>query len=129
MIFSDPITNAFVAIAALQVKHFICDGPLQTLAMVQGKSHYGRPIGLLHALIHAVGTAVVLTGFGVPLALVLKLALLDGALHYHIDFTKENTVKMQGWKASDGPFWWAFTADQTLHHMSYVLLAWLAFKP
>src|SRR5207344_3537551 len=73
-------------VAALQVKHFICDGPLQTRAMVEAKGHYGRPLGLLHALIHAAGTVVVLAGFGFSVSMVLLLALLDMVIHYHVDF-------------------------------------------
>ncbi len=123
------LQTALLMILGLQLKHIICDGPLQTLQMVQDKSHYGKPQGLLHAAIHIVGTVVVLAVSGLPLALILGLAALDGVLHYHIDFVKENVVKLKRWKTADGPFWWALTTDQALHHMTYVGLVWLALKP
>lgn len=123
-----PLSSALLLLLALQAKHFICDGPLQTLRMVQSKSHYGWPLGLLHAGIHLAATAGVLLGFGVPAALALKLAAAEGVLHYHIDFTKENVVKTLGWTVKDAPYWWALTLDQTLHHMTYVGLVWLIFK-
>jgi hypothetical protein len=57
------------------------------------------------------------------------LALLDGVIHYHVDYTKENIVKTFGWTPAVGPYWWAMITDQSLHHMTAVLLVWLAFKP
>ncbi len=108
---------------ALQVKHFICDGPLQTRAMVEGKRVYGEPMGLLHAGIHLVGTLLVLVVFGLPLWFVAAFAGAEAILHYHIDFTKERIVKGAAWTFTDAYFWWAFTGDQVLHHMTYLAIA------
>jgi hypothetical protein len=116
-------------VAALQVKHFICDGPLQSRAMVEAKGHYGRPLGLLHSLIHAVGTVLVLAASGFSAAIVLLLGLLDFAIHYHVDFTKENVVRKAGWTPSQAHFWWALSADQMAHQLTYLLIAYLALKP
>jgi hypothetical protein len=113
-------------IAGFQLKHFICDGPLQTKAMVVSKAHYGDRLGLVHALIHGAGAAIILVVFGQTIAVVLGLAAIDTVLHYHVDFTKENVVKRAGWKTSDAKFWWALSADQTLHQLSYLALAALA---
>lgn len=121
------LAQALLVLVGLQAKHFVCDGPLQTLGMVKAKSHYGRPLGLLHAAIQAAGTLCVLLVAGLAPLLAVKLALLDGVVHYHVDFTKENTVKHMQWTVADGPYWWALTLDQTLHHMTYVLLVWLSF--
>lgn len=119
--------SALLFAAALMVKHIICDGPLQTLAMVRAKSRYGRPLGLLHAGIHVAGTFLICLLFGLGAQTAALLALLDGALHYHIDYAKENLVRLKSWTATDGPFWWAMTTDQALHHLTYLLLAYLAF--
>ena len=110
-------------VLGLQIKHFICDGPLQTRAMVEGKRVYGQPMGLLHAGIHLVGTLLVLFMFGLPGWFVAGFAVGEAVLHYHIDFTKERTVKGAGWTITDAYFWWAFTADQGLHHMTYLAIA------
>lgn len=115
-------------IALLQIKHVICDGPLQTLPMVKAKRHYLRPLGLSHAAIHAGGTFVVALAFGLGPLFALQLAIVDAVIHYHIDFSKENIVHNRGWVETQGPFWWSFTTDQALHHMTYLLLAWLAFR-
>lgn len=113
-------------IAALQAKHFICDGPLQTKAMVLSKSNYGQAQGLLHSLLHGIGTFVVLALMGFSLKLWLGLAVLDFAVHYHIDFIKENLIKRAGLTTSDAKFWWALSADQTLHQFTYLILAFIA---
>lgn len=123
------LEHALLLLIALQVKHVICDGPLQTLQMVRDKSTYGKPLGIVHALIHSVGSLVVLMLFGVPLIYAAQLVLFEFVLHYHIDFIKEKIVHHFGWYHADGPFWWALIADQTLHHMTYALLVWLVFKP
>jgi hypothetical protein len=121
------VAFTLVLLAGFQLKHFICDGPLQTLRMVLDKSHYGRPLGVLHAAIHGVGTLIVLLVAGTGSAIILALA--DFVIHYHIDFTKENVVKRMGWNTSNGPFWWALSADQGLHQLTYLGLVWFALKP
>jgi hypothetical protein len=123
------LSTVLLVLIALQMKHIVCDGPLQTLRMVEDKSHYGKPLGVLHSVVHLGGTFLVLVLTGLPLAAAVQLSALDGVLHYHIDFTKENIVKAKGWTTRDAPFWWSLTTDQALHHMTYVLLVWLAFKP
>jgi hypothetical protein len=121
------LVTALLFAAALMVKHIICDGPLQTLAMVKAKSHYGRPLGLLHASIHVGGTFLICLLFGLGLQGAALLALIDGVLHYHVDFTKENLVRQKAWTTTDGPYWWAMTTDQALHHLTYLSLTYLAF--
>jgi hypothetical protein len=128
-VMNDIFAQGLLVLLALQVKHLICDGPLQTLRMVEEKSYYGRLHGLLHAACHLAGTALVLAMFGLPMQGVAMLAVLDGVIHYHVDYFKNNAVRIKSWTTTDAPYWWAFTADQTLHHMTYVLLVWLAFKP
>ena len=120
------LEHILLIVAGLQMKHFICDGPLQTRAMVEAKGHYGRPLGLLHALIHGVGTATVFAGFGFGWSIILLLGLVDLAIHYHVDFTKENVVRKAGWTPAQGPFWWALSADQTAHQLTYLLLTYIA---
>jgi Protein of unknown function (DUF3307) len=107
-------------IALLQFKHFICDGPLQTLAMVQKKSIYGAPLGILHSALHGLGTAFVLIFFAHSIVMLVSLALVDFVVHYHIDYLKENIIKYFRWDVKDAQFWWALNADQTLHQFTYL---------
>lgn len=122
------LTAVLFFVALLQIKHVICDGPLQTLAMVKSKRHYLRPLGLAHAGIHAGGTFLVALGFGLGPVLAVQIAMLDAVIHYHVDWAKQNIVHNKGWTENDGPFWWSFTIDQALHHMTYLLLAWMTFR-
>lgn len=114
-------------IASLQAKHFICDGLLQTKAMVDSKSIYGDRMGLVHAAIHGTGTVLILAVFGIQLSLVLGLAVIDMVIHYHVDYAKENIVKRAGWTSHHAKFWWALSADQMLHQFTYLLLVAIVF--
>ena len=117
-------------ILLLQIKHFICDGLLQTKAMVDGKSIYGNRLGLLHAGIHGLGSLAAFAWFGLDWKMVFALAIADMVVHYHIDFTKENIVKINGWTTTAREFWWALAADQFLHHLTYLaltaIIVWMA---
>ena len=123
------MTNATVLyqtiwlIALLQAKHFICDGPLQTKAMVDAKSIYGARLGLVHSGLHSMGTFLVLLMAHYSLQLCCVLAVVDFLIHYHVDYTKENIVKYFRWGTADAKFWWALSADQTLHQFTYLGLA------
>ncbi|MBL8790529.1 MAG: DUF3307 domain-containing protein [Rhizobiales bacterium] len=125
-----PISDAtpiLLLLVLFQVKHFICDAPLQTGAMVRDKGHYGRVLGIVHAGIHGAGTLGTLLLFGALPLLAVKLALLDFVIHYHVDFSKEQIVRRAGWTTSVPQFWWALSADQMMHQLTYLLLAWLVF--
>ena len=118
----------FLLVAALQAKHVICDGPLQTLAMVRAKSHYLRPLGVAHAAIHGAGSFLILSLFGFDPATAVMATSAELLAHYHIDYIKENVVKLFGWSTADGPFWWALTLDQALHHFTYLVMGFVLFR-
>lgn len=47
-----------------QIKHFICDFPLQAFPyQYLNKGTYGHPGGLIHATIHYIGTYIILSFF------------------------------------------------------------------
>lgn len=87
-------TTTFVlqALLLLFVKHFIADFPLQKWAyQYANKGTYGHPGGLLHAGIHVIGTFAVFMFMFDQLSLAAVyvagfLALLDGVIHYHVDW-------------------------------------------
>lgn len=114
-----------IIMAALILKHFICDFPLQRRYQYSNKGIYGHPGGLLHAGIHALGTLLVLAFFA-PLVVALKLAALDALIHYHIDWAKNRCNKCCNFTASSGDgFWILLGLDQCAHQLTYVLLVWL----
>jgi hypothetical protein len=109
-------------LAMLQVKHAICDGPLQTLRMVQEKGIYGKPWGLIHSGLHGVGTLIVFLIFGLALLPALLLSLAETVVHYQIDFVKESLVRRNNWTQDKAVYWWALMGDQLMHHLTYIAL-------
>lgn len=104
---------------AFQIKHFICDFPLQGPFQYKNKGTYGHPGGLLHSIIHALGTLPICLLFNFPLYLVL----LDAVIHYHIDWAKMNINKHYNLLPNNSEyFWWLLGLDQFLHQLTYILI-------
>jgi hypothetical protein len=103
----------------LLMKHFVCDFMLQRKYQYLNKGSYGHPGGLLHAAIHIVGAFGVLAPFIDPI-LALKLALLDGLVHYHIDFAKSNVNRKMELQIQHNQYWALLGFDQLLHQLTYV---------
>lgn len=100
------------------IKHFICDFVLQYPRHYLNKGNYGKWGGVEHALIHGVGTALILGP---------ALGLLDFFIHYHIDWAKMNLNKHYGWTATTSEkFWTLLGFDQLLHLLTYSYLIHLA---
>ena len=113
-------------IAALTFKHFLADFVLQRDYQFKNKGKYGHPGGLLHAGIHGLGTFLSFV-WCVPLEWALMLALLDFAVHYHLDWAKARVNNRMKLSPNEGAqYWMLFGFDQFLHHMTYVGLLALA---
>lgn len=111
-------------LAAFGIKHFICDFLLQYPYMLSEKGTYGARGGIDHALIHSLGTLIVLVAV-LPWSLAVHifaviLALFDGVIHYHIDWAKQQLNR--GLTPADRWFWVWFGADQTLHYLTYIAI-------
>jgi hypothetical protein len=109
----------------LAVKHFIADFLLQTRQMVTDKSRYGGRGGIQHAIVHG-GLTLMLVQL-LPrssLALLAVLALLEVAVHYHIDWGKQYLLRRLHLGPGDGGFWSLFGLDQLLHWLFYIGMTW-----
>jgi len=107
-------------ILGLFTKHFIVDFPLQVRYQWSNKGTYGHPGGALHALLHCIGTFLVLVLF-TPVHTAILLAFADGVIHYHIDWAKMNLNKKLGWgPTTHEEFWWLLGLDQFLHALTYI---------
>ena len=83
--------------------------------------------GITHSLTHIVLTApVFLLLPALETGMIAALLSAEFVLHYHIDWTKEQVVRRNGWTSHDTPFWWAIGLDQLLHGLTYVALLALA---
>jgi hypothetical protein len=118
------------ALVVLQAKHFVADFILQTPYQFTNKGKYGHPGGFIHAGIHALGS--MLAFFVITPTFFVGAAIVIGEFiaHYHIDWTKEQTVRRKQWVFPQAEYWWTFGADQALHQFTYVVivavLAWNA---
>jgi hypothetical protein len=108
-------------LALFGIKHFICDFVLQFPYMLAQKGTYGAEGGIHHATIHGVWTWFILLPFLGTMA--VFPALFDAALHYHIDWVKQQLNK--GLTPADRMFWVWFGADQGLHYLTYIaVIGW-----
>jgi hypothetical protein len=114
---------ALAAVAVLMFKHAVADFYLQTPYQYLNKGTYGHPGGCIHAGIHAVLTPFVYLVL-VPSSLLLVLAITIGefAVHYHVDWMKEQVMHRNGWTAHDRGFWYALGTDQLVHGLTYLLI-------
>lgn len=109
------------AIFALFTKHLIIDFPLQGPYQYKNKGTYGHPGGLLHAWLHACGTMAVLAFFAPSMCILL--GLIDGLVHYHVDWAKMNLNQKFGLRPDNSEqFWWLLGLDQYAHAVTYILI-------
>ena len=119
------MSHEYTLWAAIFLKHFVCDFPLQGHYQYANKGKYGHPGGLLHAGIHALGMSIVCICFGLP----VWLPFADAFLHYHIDWAKMNINTIYGLTPTTSEqFWWLLGFDQFLHYICYILLLYLGGK-
>jgi hypothetical protein len=127
---TDQVQLVLAALLVLQVKHFIADFVLQTPYQFLNKGKYGHPGGMVHAGIHALGSMLAFLIITPSAPLGAAIVIGEFIVHYHIDWLKERTVKVNRWVFPQSEFWWTFGADQALHQATYVaivaLLAWNA---
>jgi hypothetical protein len=111
-----------VLLALFGIKHFLADFVLQFPYMLQEKGVYGAEGGIHHSLVHSILTLVILFPF-IGSAAAFG-ALFDGAVHYHIDWTKQQLNR--GLTPADRMFWVWLGADQALHYLTYVaIIRWV----
>ena len=103
----------------LLAKHIICDYFFQEAAGYTKKHIYLHGHGIEHAALHAASTLFVL--YVLPITTpVVVVALLDGVIHYHIDWVKLN---IQGPAPNIFRRVILTTIDQALHLATYIAFA------
>jgi hypothetical protein len=119
----ESILLVLVAVGVLLAKHAIADFFLQTAYQFKNKGTYGHPGGLIHAGIHTALTPLVYFVMA-PATLLLALCIAVGefALHYHIDWFKEQINRREGWGVTDHAFWSLLGTDQFLHGLTYLVI-------
>lgn len=111
----------------LQLKHWYADFKIQTYMQTVKKGVWLHPVGLSHSADHVWTTLVALVIFDLFILqlnfpLMVGLALIEGVLHYIIDYVK---VKY-GCKDNTKPMFWSqFGLDQLAHQVTYLLMAYI----
>ena len=116
------VHELLLCLILLQVKHLLVDWLFQTQTEIKEKGTYGMFGGVLHSGEHALGTLFVCMMF-TPLA--IYMAVADFILHYHIDWLKSNATVWFKATPADKSYWFLMGADQTLHQLTHLLLAYL----
>ena len=145
------MAELFLLLVIYQVKHFLCDFPLQTSYML-GKfkeSGWAKPLAA-HAGVHALFTYLISLAFGADWFLAFLLAYFDFVVHFTMDRVKASPNLMGRWKAlspneyqgaiqspelfrkalrGNQLFWWALGIDQAVHHLThYAIIAVLVYN-
>lgn len=119
----------FTLLVLFQLKHFICDYPLQTQYMLGKMQATGwiQPLAL-HATVHACFTANIVLWFcalsdqhTLAAVLVPALSLADFVIHFAVDRIKASPKLGGRWNSTQPYFWWALGADQMVHHLTHYL--------
>lgn len=120
----DSLQLAILLLVLLQLKHFICDYPLQTQFMLgkAGATNWFEPL-LAHSAVHALGTFLVFIYFSLPLAILF--AIVDLVLHFIVDRIKASPTMGGRWNPSQPYFWWALGFDQMAHHVINIVFVYL----
>jgi len=106
----------------LLFKHILADYFLQK--PWNDKGIYGSKGGVEHAIIHAIGTVIVMNFFVNP-AWAVIVAFLDGIIHYHIDWAKTNIKSNYNLKKDQTLYWGLHGVDQYLHILTYILIVYI----
>lgn len=104
----------------LFTKHYIIDFPLQWEYQWQNKGRYGHPGGIIHAVLHGIGTYLCFIWLSFELAMIFAVA--DCIIHYHIDWAKVRITAHYKWTVDTNKFWWLLGFDQYLHAVTYITM-------
>ena len=116
----------YILLALFGIKHFLADFVFQYDYMVQEKGIYGAMGGIHHSLYHFMFTLFILLFVTGNLYIALGSALVDGVLHYHIDWAKQQLNR--GLTPADRKFWLYLGLDQCLHYLTYILLIFIVVR-
>ena len=125
------IAEIFLLLLLFQIKHFLCDFPLQGKYML-GKFKGGWDwIGPLsaHVAVHGMFTFLISLYWlwETPGGFVAAGALagFDSVVHFIQDRIKASPNLLGRFKDMKKPyFWWALGQDQMIHHLTHYVVIW-----
>jgi len=118
--------NIFLLLVLFQIKHFLCDYPLQITYMLEKMKEKGWVIPLaLHSLVHAIGTLLIVIAVNENLWF---LAIADFAIHFTVDRIKASPRMLNRFSIDNKFFWWSLGADQMMHHLTHYAIIFIILK-
>ena len=111
----------FTLLVLFQLKHFVCDYPLQTQYMLGKMQATGWKLPLAaHAAVHSLATYII-TMYFVGSFTAILFALADFIIHFTVDRIKASPKLGGRFNPTQPYFWWALGADQMAHHLTHYL--------
>lgn len=123
---TDPVITLLFLVLLLQIKHLFADFFLQTPRMLRDRGVYLHVGRLQHAGLHGLGSLMAMVLVGVPVGLALTIAVIEWAVHFHIDWLKGRWSDYTGHGPDQAGYWRAFGVDQAAHHVTYLAMVWVA---
>jgi len=114
---------ALLIVSLLLTKHCLFDFVVQSRFQRENKGSYGHPGGLLHCLLHILGTLCAFLIIAPSLVGGTLILLAEFLTHYHVDWLKERLLRRTGWSFDDSAYWTVFGVDQLIHGLTYVVIA------
>ena len=123
------ISMIFTLLVLFQVKHFICDYPLQTQYMLGKMQATGwiKPLAA-HAAVHAWFTFLIILFIQPDNHLLYLLPLVDFVIHFTVDRIKVSPKLGGRWNPTQPYFWWALGADQMMHHLTHYIFIYVIIQ-
>ena len=115
----------FTLLVLFQLKHFICDYPLQTQYMLGKMQATGwiQPLAA-HAAVHSLATYIITMYFVGPFTAII-FALADFIIHFTVDRIKASPKLGGKFNPTQPYFWWALGADQMAHHLTHYVFIYI----
>jgi Protein of unknown function (DUF3307) len=115
----------FLLLCVFQVKHFVCDFPLQRRFMLQKVLpgwEFFFPL-VVHCLVHAIFTLAIILWIKPEL---WWLALVDFVIHFLMDRIKAGPKYLGRFRDRDkASYWNALGFDQMVHHLTGIFIVWV----
>lgn len=121
--------SILILLLLFQIKHWYADFCIQTYSQTVRKGIYADPVGISHSLDHVILTMICFLFFNfyfhIPITTILILSLIEGFIHYHIDWVK---VKFGSKDITKPLFWNQFGLDQLAHQITYLGMVYYIFS-
>jgi len=123
------LEQAFILLVIYQVKHLLCDFPLQRgymLNKIRPGWDFIPPLSA-HCLVHSVFTLSI--ALAVNPSVWLQLLVIDFVTHFIMDRLKAGPKYMGRYRdKTKASYWNCLGFDQMVHHITHIYLVWVLIQ-